>query len=121
MIYSTRFPPGFPNGRRLTDDVVALLCETGDCLTQELSFIEAKEGVWPRAIQNDKPISATWPFLAEKWPDRAEPAAPTDSIWPYIIVALVVIALVFWGLVEIVRRLILFVWRRLRADKPLAA
>ncbi len=44
MIYTNRFPPGFPNGRLLTDDVNAIVCATGDCLLQELSFIERQYG-----------------------------------------------------------------------------
>jgi hypothetical protein len=53
MIYSNRFPPGFPNGRQLLDDVAALTCQTGDCILQEISFIE---GGWPRQTVNDKPF-----------------------------------------------------------------
>ncbi len=78
MIYSNRFPPGFPNGRRLTDDVAALTCATGDCILQELSYIEAKGTGWPRAVVNDKPFSDEFPFLAPPWPDMAE-APPPDS------------------------------------------
>ena len=72
MIYSSRFPAGYPNGRLLTDDVVATTCATGDCLLQELSFIEVDKDFWPRRTANDveKPLSDQWPFLAEKWPDE---------------------------------------------------
>ena len=52
MIYTDRFPVGYPNGRLLTDDVVAQTCTFGDCLLQEISYIE---GGWPRATINDKP------------------------------------------------------------------
>jgi hypothetical protein len=75
MIYARRFPPGFPNGRRLTDDVAALTCATGDCILQELSYVE---GGWPRAVVNDKPFSDEFPFLADPWPDVPEaPPAPS--------------------------------------------
>ncbi len=67
MIYSTRFAPGFPNGRLLTDDVAALACQTGDCLLWELSFADVKTWDWPRKTVNDKPFLAESPFLAEPW------------------------------------------------------
>ena len=114
MVYSNRFPAGFPNGRRLKDDVVAQVCATGDCLLQELSYIEAKPGVWPRATVNDKPLPSEWPMLAEQWPDMQEAPPPTESIWPYVIGALIAVALVSWVVVEIIRRLILLLWRLVR-------
>jgi hypothetical protein len=109
MIYTNRFPPGFPNGRRLTDDVNAIVCTTGDCLLQELSFIE---GSWPRATVNDKAFLADWPYVAEPWPERAPPVPPTRSIWPYIIAIGLALALVIWGAIELLRRLLLYFWRR---------
>jgi hypothetical protein len=105
MIYTNRYPVGFPNGRLLTDDVNAIVCTTGDCLLQELSFVE---GDWPRATVNDKPFLADWPYLAEPWPDRAPAPPPTRSILPYLIAVLLVLAIVIWGAVEIIRRLILW-------------
>ncbi|NKL66286.1 DUF4331 domain-containing protein [Rhizobium leguminosarum] len=119
MIYNFDKPAGFPNGRRLEDDVVALLCATGDCLLQELSFIEQrpKDGkpVWPRKVANDIPLPGKFPFTAEPWPDKAE-TLPTTSIWPYIVGGLIVVALVFWGIVEILRQLLFLIWRRLRGS-----
>lgn len=118
MIYTNRFPPGFPNGRQLADDVNAIVCTTGDCLLQELSFIEAKPGhTWPRVTVNDKPFLPDWPYLAEPWPERAPPAPPDHSVWPYIILALVLFAIASWILVEIVRRLICWLWHWLRPKK----
>jgi hypothetical protein len=108
MIYTDRYPVGFPNGRLLTDDVNAIVCTTGDCLLQELSFIE---GDWPRATANDKPFLADWPYVAEPWPDRAPAPPPTRSIWPYLIAVLLPLVIVIWGAVEIVRRLIAWLWR----------
>lgn len=109
MIYTTRFPPGFPNGRQLADDVNAIVCTTGDCLLQELSFIE---GDWPRATVNDKPFLADWPYLAEQWADRAPAPPPTRSIWPYVIGILLLVALVNWALIEIIRRLLMWLWQK---------
>ena len=111
MIYTDRYPPGFPNGRLLTDDVVAQLCTTGDCLLQELSFIEGK---WPRATENDKPFLADLPYLAEAWPDKREPPPSTRSIWPYIIVAGLVLTLVVWGVIELIRRFFMWLIGKLR-------
>lgn len=110
MIYTTRFPPGFPNGRQLADDVNAIVCTTGDCLLQELSFIEGK---WPRATKNDKEFLADWPYLAEPWPDKPEKVI-TDSIWPYLLPVLAVTAFLIWGLVEIFLWLVRVLWRVIR-------
>ena len=66
MIYTSTRPPGFPNGRRLTDDVAELTCAQGDCPLQENSFIDTKQ--WPRAVVNDKPFLSDFPYLAEPWP-----------------------------------------------------
>ncbi|MEB2844558.1 hypothetical protein GAO09_03450 [Rhizobiales bacterium RZME27] len=121
MIYSTQFPPGFPNGRKLEDDVVAQVCAAGDCLLQELSFIE---GDWPRVMVNDKPFVTSFPYVAEQWPDQAEAPQPTASIWPYVILIIVVLAIVFWALVEAIRRLVIWLWRWLWAKfaaKPATA
>ena len=118
MIFTTRFPPGYPNGRQLTDDVNAITCTTGDCLLQELSFIE---GDWPRATVNDKPFLDHWPYLAEPWPDRPPPAPPTRSIWPYLIAILLVLAIVTWAVVEIIRRFLLWLWRKYSPKTPATA
>lgn len=118
MIYTNRFPPGYPNGRQLADDVNAITCTTGDCLLQELSFIE---GGWPRATVNDKPFLDHWPYLAEPWPDRAPPPPPTRSIWPYIVAIVLVFAIVTWGVVELIRRLFLLLWWKFARRTPAAA
>lgn len=94
MVYTTRYPPGFPNGRRLPDDIVAQTCQYGDCILQELSYVEGK---WPRQIVNDKPFLDTFPYLAEPWPDSPEPP-PAKNIWGL---------LVCWGLVIL---LIVVLW-----------
>jgi hypothetical protein len=121
MIFTNRFPPGFPNGRRLEDDVNAIVCTTGDCLLQELSFIEAKEPKWPRATVNDKPFLNDWPYLAEPWPDRTPPAPPARSIWPYIIAVGLLLAVVTWGVVELLRRLTMWLWWKCCGKRRAAA
>ena len=70
MVYTNRFPAGFPNGRLLTDDVALITCLTGDCVLVEISYIE---GPYPRAIKNDKEFLDEFPYLAEPWPDSPEP------------------------------------------------
>lgn len=101
MVYTNQFEPGFPNGRRLEDDVAKLTCNQGDCPLQENAFIDTKQ--WPRATVNDKPLLADFPFLAEPWP--AKPQATPPSCWPYImkyvvmpliIVAAIILGLIFW-------------------------
>ena len=95
MVYSNQFAPGFPNGRRLTDDVALLTCNQGDCPLQENAFIDSKQ--WPRATVNDKPLLTTFPYLAEPWPAR--PQAPVPSPWPYIMKYLVIPGLVIVALI----------------------
>lgn len=71
MIFTTSRPAGFPNGRRLEDDIVGLTCALGDCGLQEVALAE---GGWPRATTNDKPFSAEFPYLA-----NPHPGVPQDS------------------------------------------
>jgi hypothetical protein len=111
MIYSSRSPVGFPNGRVLTDDVAAQTCATGDCILQELSLIE---GGWPRQTVNDKPFLDDFPYLAEPWPDAPETPLPTASLWPYIIGILIIFIIVSWAIVEILRRLVIWLAGRRR-------
>lgn len=66
MIFTRRRPPGYPNGRLLTDDVADLTCRQGDCLLWELSFADSEQ--YPRQTVNDKPFLDTFPYLAEPWP-----------------------------------------------------
>jgi hypothetical protein len=111
MIYTSRFPPQFPNGRQLLDDVAALTCQTGDCILQELSFIE---GSWPRRTVNDKSFLPDWPYLAEPYPEQPQMPPSMRSIWPYVIGIAIVNLIVSWLVVEIIRRLLLRVLRRKR-------
>lgn len=115
MIYTNKFPAGYPNGRLLTDDVVAQTCGFGDCLLRDLSFIE---GDWPRATVNDKPFLADFPYEAEPWPEKAEAPPSTNSILPYIIVTVLVIMIVSWAIIEILRRLLLWLFRSWRRPQP---
>ncbi|AMV39722.1 hypothetical protein [Planctomyces sp. SH-PL62] len=78
MVFTTRFPVGFPNGRLLTDDVAPLLAQHGDTLLLELSH---HVGGWPRATTNDKDFLKTFPYLAAPWPDRAPTPPPTLNPW----------------------------------------
>lgn len=81
MVFTTRYPPGYPNGRLLTDDVVLQTCLAGDCLLVDLS---TSTGIWPRATMNDKPFLADFPYLAAPWPNAPEPPAG-KSIIPLVI------------------------------------
>jgi hypothetical protein len=103
MVYTNQLPSGFPNGRRLTDDVALLTCQQGDCPLQENAFIDTKQ--WPRATVNDKPLMDKFPYLAEPWP--AKPQAPAGSCWPYIMEYVVVPVMVVLAIV-----IGLIIWRR---------
>ena len=76
MIYSNRFNVGYPNGRRLNDDVAALLARYGDTLLVELSYKSPK---FPRATTIDKPFLDNFPYLAEPWPDSEGKPGPVLS------------------------------------------
>jgi hypothetical protein len=77
--------PGFPNGRHIQDDVAGLTCAEGDCILQELAFVE---GGWPRSTVSDKPVPklcstdpappcAAFPYLLDPYPDPAPNKLPS--------------------------------------------
>ena len=78
MIYTNQYPIGFPNGRKLTDDVAALTCDQGDCALVEGAYIDSPQ--WPRATVNDKPFRNEFPYLAEPWPMSPPPAPPNVGL-----------------------------------------
>jgi hypothetical protein len=108
MIYSSRFNVGFPNGRRLTDDVASLLAQNGDTLLFELSYLKND---WPRVSVNNKPFLNDFPFLAE--PNNIPMALPDYAITTknkVVIAVLLVAALAgffffFYGVWQFFRRL----------------
>jgi hypothetical protein len=116
MIYTSTRPPGFPNGRRLTDDVALLTCAQGDCPLQENAFIDKTPLTgrypWPRAVVNDKPFSAEFPYLAAPWDFRPQaPGAWGPYVYRYvtnpilqIIVGIVVLALIVVLIARLLRR-----------------
>ena len=83
MIYSDRFNVGYPNGRRLDDDVAALLARYGDTLLYELSYAGAK---FPRDTTIDKPFLKEFPYLADPWPDSQVKPGPLLSTKNKVIV-----------------------------------
>jgi hypothetical protein len=112
MIYTNRLPAQFPNGRQLLDDVAAQTCATGDCILQELSFIE---GSWPRRTANDKPFLPDWPYLAEPYPEQTQMPPSMPSVWPYIIAIALANLIISWLIVELVLWLFRLAFRRKRA------
>ncbi|MGB0723047.1 MAG: DUF4331 family protein [Gammaproteobacteria bacterium] len=86
MIYTNKAPAGYPNGRRLGDDVADLGCRHGDCLLYELSF--SKDKRFPRATANDKTFGDEFPWLAKPWPDRTPDPAPELTVRTRIVLAL---------------------------------
>ncbi len=99
MIFSAGRESGFPNGRRLTDDVAARTCEMGDCVLQELAF---KEGGYPRRTVNDTPGDAPFPgpfpYLAEAWPEHPEKRTIDPCLLIFWLVML--IAVIAWILTQ---------------------
>jgi hypothetical protein len=87
MIYSNRFNVGYPNGRRLDDDVAALLARYGDTLLYELSYTSAK---FPRDTTIDKPFRSDFPYLAAPWPDSVAKPGPALSFRNKVIVGAIV-------------------------------
>ena len=74
--------PGFPNGRHIQDDVAALTCAEGDCILQELSFVE---GNWPRRTVSDRPVpaDAKFPYLLDPYKEgefTASAASPLPTL-----------------------------------------
>ena len=76
MIYTKQYPIGFPNGRKLTDDVALSTCEQGDCPLIESAYVDSPD--WPRKTENDKPFLKEFPYLAAPWPPP-EPK-PAESV-----------------------------------------
>lgn len=98
MIYSSRYPAGFPNGRQLPDDPAGETCKYGDCVLQELAYIEGED--FPRRLTNDKEFLPDFPYLAEPYPDNPAQPAPAPSIYPtlfmLLLIVLLVVFLILW-------------------------
>jgi hypothetical protein len=100
LIYTTRYPVGFPNGRLLTDDVAALLAQWGDTLLFELSH-QHDNATWPRQNRNDSNegrFEAKFPYLLPPFPER-EQAPPPGLTAASVMKLWGIAALLFAGLV----------------------
>lgn len=104
MVFTNRYRPGFPNGRRLTDDVAAITCSFGDCVLQEISYIEGD--AYPRETTNDKEFLDEFPYLAEAWPEK-EPEEPEGGGCCCLTIIMVVVVLI----------LLVMLWWRLRKKR----
>ena len=91
MVYSTRYPAGFPNGRVLDDDVAAILAQHGDVVLYELSH-QGEKYTWPRQTVNDRGTfrDRTFPYLYDPFPDRAQPPGHQLSWWNKLLLLLIV-------------------------------
>lgn len=110
LIYSKKYPVGFPNGRLVTDDVAAILAQHGDTQLYELSY-EGNASPWPRRGFNDVggiPQGAgttkpRFPYLqpAHENSRRPEPVRlTTSSKWKLVgFFALLLLLLLLWSLV----------------------
>jgi len=65
---------------------------TSHCLLVELA---QRTGIWPQPTMNDKPFSATFPYLADPWPSSPEPAPTAKSIVPLVIFIVLLLLLIF--------------------------
>jgi hypothetical protein len=99
MIFSTKFPPGYPNGRVLTDDVAYISCQYGDCALMSLSYAESDQ--FPRATRNDRDFLPDFPFLAEPWPPSPPPkmSGLGCGAWLAIFAAIAFVLAIVWWLV----------------------
>ena len=107
MIYTNRFNVGYPNGRRLEDDVAALLARYGDTLLYELSYTSAK---FPRDTKiPGEGFHAEFPYLVAPFPDSPVPAGPVLSTGNKVIVGAIVggllvlvlfAAIGFWSVIK---------------------
>lgn len=103
MVFTTRFPPGFPNGRLLTDDVAKLTCDIGDCTLIELSYTDSP--TFPRQTVNDKPFLTTFPYLADPWPSKPQQPGPGNTgLWLALLGMALLLALLLWLLARWCRR-----------------
>ena len=98
MIFSFRNEAKFPNGRQLADDIVGIICETGECLLQETAFQESE--AFPRITTNDKPFTDEFPYLAAPWPDE-KPERQPGCFFPTLLI-LIVLGLLAWVFFKIV-------------------
>ena len=97
MIFTTKFAPGYPNGRQLTDDVAYISCQYGDCALMSLSYAESDQ--FPRATRNDRDFQAGFPFLAEPWPPSPAPKRSgigCGGVLTIVVATLFVLAVVAW-------------------------
>ncbi|MDY3559479.1 DUF4331 domain-containing protein [Gemmata sp. JC673] len=128
-VFTRRHPPGFPNGRRLEDDVARLTCEQGDCQLYELSFARPRSPEAERYAKyeagrptaNDRPFLDVWPYLAEAQenPDPApmvELTTRTKVIFVTIALTVLAVFLFPWVLLYRSKRQL----RRLRQAVTLA-
>ena len=117
LIYTTRYPVGFPNGRLLTDDVAALLAQWGDTLLFELSH-QHNNAKWPRQNMNDKnngKFKETFPYLLEPHPEK--PQAPPLRLSMASILKLIGIAVGLLLLLLLENILFALLWCRWKAWK----
>ena len=102
LIFTTRYEAGYPNGRRLTDDIAAISCAFGDCILQELSYIEGDD--YPRATVNDKEFLPDFPYLAAPWPSKEPAKQPFNWIrLLFFIVLIIVLIFALMGIICIIR------------------
>ena len=104
MIYNRNDPGGYPNGRRLDDDIVGIACELGDCVLQEVASFE-EEVEWERIKTHDPPFLSEFPYLLPRRVENWGEAEHSDRcVQTFVVVVVVLIVLWIW-------------WRRRKQDR----
>ena len=89
-------PAAYPNGRDLDDKVIDITLAAlflDFTVTGQSPDTFANLPLNPPA--NDKPFSATFPYLADPWPSSPEPAPTAKSIVPLVIFIVLLLLLIF--------------------------
>ncbi|MEP5989334.1 hypothetical protein, partial [Rhodopirellula bahusiensis] len=124
MIFSRIRPAGYPNGRRLSDDVAKLCCDQGDCLLYEVSLAESHADHVPRPVTNNVPFLEQFPYLASVNQSARSLPDPALRLRTKVILGLIGVAaaaflLLPWWLLHRAKRRLRRLSKRLSLPLPL--
>jgi hypothetical protein len=87
---------GYPNGRKLEDDVAELCCAQGDCLLYEVSLADAHADGLARPVSHPEGFDDRFPYLLEPLDETVpfvEPSLKKRTLLILITVALLAVAI----------------------------